>query len=117
VKRRPGKIITLREGACHQEESLMRCDRCDAAIIEVDHYGERLAGCLECNVWWGSKPAFITELSVEDFEALRRSKTIGHLHRALILLGKLLLNPFPCSRSEMPATIVPAAMKFLRPFE
>lgn len=55
----------------------MRCDRCDAALIEVDHYGERLTGCLECNIWWGSKRAFITELSVEDVAALRRLKTIG----------------------------------------
>ena len=77
----------------------MRCDRCDAAIIEVDHYGERLAGRLDATL--GSKPVSQSYL----------------WNWALILLGKLLLNPLPCSRSEMPATILPAAMKFLRPFE
>ena len=55
----------------------MLCDRCKERLIEIDHYGERLTGCLECNVWWGSKRAFIIELSVEDFEGLRRLKTIG----------------------------------------
>jgi hypothetical protein len=27
------------------------CDRCDAPLIEIDHYGERLVGCIECNCW------------------------------------------------------------------
>ena len=47
------------------------CDRCTSSLIEIDHYGERLLGCIECNVWRGSKQAFIVELSVEDFQALR----------------------------------------------
>jgi hypothetical protein len=49
----------------------MQCDRCDEPLIEIDHYGERLTGCLECNVWIGSKNVFIAELSVEDVQALR----------------------------------------------
>jgi len=24
------------------------CDRCDAPLIEIDHYGDRLKGCIEC---------------------------------------------------------------------
>ncbi|HUW72450.1 MAG TPA: hypothetical protein VMW05_00205 [Methyloceanibacter sp.] len=33
------------------------CDRCNAPLIEIDHYGERLRGCLDCNrwIWCGSK--------------------------------------------------------------
>jgi hypothetical protein len=27
------------------------CDRCGAPLIEIDHYGERLVGCIECNRW------------------------------------------------------------------
>ena len=27
------------------------CDRCKAPLIEIDHYGERLRGCLDCNRW------------------------------------------------------------------
>src|SRR5215813_8629727 len=47
------------------------CDRCDATLIEIDHYGDRLKGCIECNIWCGGKNAFVVELSVEDIEALR----------------------------------------------
>ena len=53
------------------------CDRCEQPLIEIDRHGERLTGCLDCNVWSGSKGAFVVELSVEDSEALRRLKTIG----------------------------------------
>jgi hypothetical protein len=33
------------------------CLRCDRQIIEIDHYGQRLIGCVDCNRWsWeGSK--------------------------------------------------------------
>ena len=49
------------------------CDRCDAPLIEIDHWGEHLMGCIECNTWRGrgGKSAFVKELSVEDFRALR----------------------------------------------
>ena len=50
----------------------MRCDRCGERLLEIDRYGERLTGCIECNRWSSSKGAFVVELSVEDFEALRR---------------------------------------------
>ena len=47
------------------------CDRCEQPLIEIDHYGERLTGCLECNVWNGSKSSYVVELSIEDVAALR----------------------------------------------
>ena len=53
----------------------MQCDRCEQPLIEIDRHGERLTGCLECNVWNGGKSAFVVELSGEDFEALRGVKT------------------------------------------
>ena len=52
----------------------MLCDRCDQPLIEIDRYGERLIGCIECNCWRGSKSAFIVELSVEDIQALREAE-------------------------------------------
>jgi hypothetical protein len=55
----------------------MLCDRCEQPLIEIDHYGERLTGCLECNVWSGSKGAFVVELLVEDVQALRGLKKKG----------------------------------------
>ena len=46
------------------------CDRCGSPLIQIDHYGDRLTGCVACNVWRGDKSAFIVELAVEDWEAL-----------------------------------------------
>jgi hypothetical protein len=71
-----GELASLMLETPITEDGSRCCDRCGAQLIELDRYGERLTGCLECNVWWGSKRAFIIELSVEDFEALRRLKTI-----------------------------------------
>ena len=36
---------------------------------------------------------------------------------ALFLVGKLLLDPLPCSRPEIQAKIISAAMEFLCPFQ
>ena len=47
------------EGAGHQEEPLMVCDRCEEGLIEIDRYGERLTGCIECNRWRSEQRAFI----------------------------------------------------------
>jgi hypothetical protein len=43
-----------------------------SGVVEIDHYGERLVGCIECNRWsWrGSKRLFM-ELPEEDLEALK----------------------------------------------
>jgi hypothetical protein len=27
------------------------CPECRRPLIEIDHYGERLIGCIECNRW------------------------------------------------------------------
>jgi hypothetical protein len=35
----------------------------------------------------------------------------------LFLFGKLLLDSRPCSRPEVPAIVIPAAMEFLRPLQ
>jgi uncharacterized protein with PIN domain len=53
-------------------DSLNICLGCNGPLIEIDHYGERLVGCIECNRWsWqGSKRLFM-ELPDEDLEALR----------------------------------------------
>jgi hypothetical protein len=46
------------------------CDRCGAALIEIEHHGHRLIGCLACNRWQGDKSAFVVELEMEDWKAL-----------------------------------------------
>jgi hypothetical protein len=50
------------------------CDRCGSALIQIEHCGDRLTGCLACNLWRGDKDAFIVELEVEDWEALGKLK-------------------------------------------
>jgi hypothetical protein len=50
------------------------CERCGAPLVEIEHYGDRLTGCLACNLWRGAKNAFIVELEVEDWEALGKLK-------------------------------------------
>ena len=29
----------------------MLCEGCEHPLNEIDHYGERLNGCLQCNCW------------------------------------------------------------------
>ena len=88
--RRPDNIISPiasvdglgqpREG--DEEESLMLCD-CGGELIEIDRYGELLTGCIECNRWRSSRSAFIVELCVEDFEALRKLEVNGRQARPI----------------------------------
>jgi hypothetical protein len=59
----------------------MKCDTCGERLIEIDRFGELLTGCIECNRWRNSRSAFIVELSVEDFEALRELKHNGRQTR------------------------------------
>ena len=40
--------------------------------------------CLECNRWSSSRSAFIVELSIEDFEALRKLEVNGRRARGVI---------------------------------
>src|SRR5678815_3583430 len=50
----------------------------------------------------------------EDQKHTRRVALIALL---LFLVGKLLLDSLPCSRPEVPAIVIPAAMEFLRPLQ
>jgi hypothetical protein len=60
----------------------MRCDRCGGRLIEIDRYGERLTGCIECNRWSSNQSAFVVELSIEDGEALRQARLTHSLDNA-----------------------------------
>jgi hypothetical protein len=39
-------------------------------MTEIDHYGERLIGCIECNRWTRDQWLFM-QLPEEDLEALK----------------------------------------------
>jgi hypothetical protein len=50
---------------------LETCFHCGGPLIEIDHYGERLVGCIECNRWtWSRSGQLMIELPKEDLEAL-----------------------------------------------
>jgi hypothetical protein len=46
------------------------CTQCTALLIEVDFYGERMVGCIDCNRWTRDGWLY-THLPEEDLEALR----------------------------------------------
>jgi hypothetical protein len=52
-----------------------RGKQCDHPLIEIDHYGERLIGCIECNQWslLGNND-FSMALLEDDIEALRQAR-------------------------------------------
>ena len=47
-----------------------RCPHCEEPIIEIDHYGERLFGCVECNRWMGEGKVLM-QLDEAEIYALR----------------------------------------------
>ena len=55
------------------------CPHCQRPQIEIDHYGERLIGCVKCNRWgWpGSSNAFMA-LREEDLQALSNLSDARH---------------------------------------
>ena len=49
------------------------CPRCKGPLIEIDRFGERLIGCVACNVWrWPTSPSVSMALPEADLEALRK---------------------------------------------
>ena len=48
-----------------------RCKQCDRPLIEIDNYGERLVGCIECNRWTWRGSKTLIELPEADLEALK----------------------------------------------
>jgi hypothetical protein len=49
------------------------CSQCNGPLIEIDFYGERLVGCIECNRWTRDGWLF-THLPEEDLQALRADR-------------------------------------------
>ena len=49
------------------------CSQCNGPLIEIDFYGERSVGCIECNRWTRDGWLFI-DLPEEDIEALRADR-------------------------------------------
>jgi hypothetical protein len=60
------------EGKCSRKmgDKLETCPNCHGALIEIEYYGERLVGCIECNRWTRDQSLFMS-LPEEDLQALR----------------------------------------------
>jgi hypothetical protein len=51
------------------------CPHCHRPLIEIDYYGERLLGCVECNRWGRLGDTTLPmQLLEDDLEAIRASK-------------------------------------------
>jgi hypothetical protein len=64
------------------QTDLKDCPQCRGPLMEIDHYGERLIGCTECNRWsWRGAQRLLLELPDDDIDALRervrRAKQAG----------------------------------------
>jgi hypothetical protein len=56
------------------DDEIGMCERCNRQLIEIDHYGERLIGCIGCNRWsWKEGKRLFMELPEEDLQALKHS--------------------------------------------
>ena len=46
------------------------CLECKQPLVEIDNGGERLTGCIACNIWWSDDDKKV-RLSEEDLHALQ----------------------------------------------
>ena len=52
-----------------EKSSASYCFECKQALTELDNYGQRLKGCITCNIWW-SLAGDKVRLPEEDLRAL-----------------------------------------------
>jgi hypothetical protein len=68
--------LTLYIGNSMQHDpDTQTCPSCKRPTVEIDHYGELLIGCIECNRWGcpGDK-MLVMELLEADLERLRKAR-------------------------------------------
>jgi hypothetical protein len=53
-----------------EDHKITHCNHCKQAQIEIDNRGERLTGCLTCNLWATTGGKRWKRLSEEDLRAL-----------------------------------------------
>jgi hypothetical protein len=47
------------------------CSQCNALLIEIDYYGQRLISCIKCNLWsWRGGERILVQLMPQDLEEL-----------------------------------------------
>jgi hypothetical protein len=57
-------------------DDVARCNHCKQALIEIDNRGERLTGCLSCNLWAADNSKGWKQLSEADLRALHAAATL-----------------------------------------
>jgi uncharacterized protein YbaR (Trm112 family) len=56
------------------------CPYCNHPLMRIDHYGEVLIGCIDCNRWGRpDNKKLIMEMLEDDLDALRASVRRKHL--------------------------------------
>ena len=59
------------------DDGIGRCNQCHQALIEIDNRGERLIGCLTCNLWATAAGKRWKRLSEEDLRAVHLLRRHG----------------------------------------
>jgi hypothetical protein len=55
-----------------------RCHNCEQELVEIDNRGQRLVGCLTCNLWAPAGSERWVRLSEADLHALHQLRHGGH---------------------------------------
>jgi hypothetical protein len=64
-------LRTLQQKGPAMSDSASSCFECKRPLTEIDNYGQRLKGCLTCNIWW-SVAGDKVRLPEEDPRALHQ---------------------------------------------
>lgn len=65
-------------------DQLVTCPRCGGSLVEIEHYGERLVGCVACNRWsFRGSDRLVMELPDDDLDALKDAMTRGRQARSV----------------------------------
>ena len=75
-------------------ESVSRCFECKRPLIEIDNRGQRLRGCMTCNIWWSLIGGGAVKLSVEDLAALHALRTAPPPRRKMMIRDEEAITAF-----------------------
>jgi hypothetical protein len=77
IKNRRLRLLAQIRGARYSVETPFHKRKMFSELIEIDNRGERLTGCLTCNLWSATDSKRWTRLSVEDLHALHHLRHGG----------------------------------------
>jgi hypothetical protein len=75
VRDRPSPELNRINSKSSAHTDLKHCSHCHGRLIEIDYYGQRILGCIECNCWgWPNDERLLMEMPDDDLEALRGAR-------------------------------------------